>query len=461
MQQIWAIVGLTWKAAFRYRLFWVLVFLLLAAVIALPVLIKDDGTAEGLAQIVIAYTLGAVTTILGACTLWLACGVLARDIEDCQMQVLAVKPIARWRIWLGKWLGILTLDATLLAISGLCIYGLVQWRALKLPQDERVRLRNQVLVARASVKEEGMDKLIDGETERIFRERVQKTGLKGVDPQKAREQVRQEVITGFELVPPGDVRPWIIHLGAARDLLKGQPLFLRVKFNTAKYTGAPTLYAQWQIGRGQNVRPWMSDIMSLAPDTFHEFQIPPDLFDEKGDLAILFRNPNDDTVLFPLDDGMEVLYRQGGFGANFARGLGIILCWMMLLSTLGMTCASFLSFPVAAFASIAVLVIVLSSGTLADAVQQGTIVGVDEETGQIGHSMADMIVMPIIRGMLEVIDLALNFSPVDLLSTGRVLPWTELGMAFAQIVLLMCGLLGAFGIFLFSRRELATAQGTH
>src|SRR5579872_6518914 len=110
MQQLLAIVGLTWKAAFRYRLFWVLVALLLAAVVGLPLLIKDDGTAEGFTQILLTYTLGAVTGLLGICTLWLSCGTLARDIEDCQMQMVVVKPIARWQIWLGKWLGLLSLN---------------------------------------------------------------------------------------------------------------------------------------------------------------------------------------------------------------------------------------------------------------------------------------------------------------------------------------------------------------
>ena len=129
MQQLLAIVSLTWKAAFRYRLLWVVTSLLLLAVIGLPLLIKDDGTAEGFAQILITYTLSAVTALLGFCTLWLACGTLARDVEDCQMQMVAVKPIARWQIWLGKWLGILTLNAALLAVAGGSIYGLLEWRA--------------------------------------------------------------------------------------------------------------------------------------------------------------------------------------------------------------------------------------------------------------------------------------------------------------------------------------------
>src|SRR5437899_9243430 len=123
MQRLLAIAGLTWKAAFRFRLFVVITALLLGSVVALPLLIKDDGTARGFTQILLTYTLTTITGLLGLSTLWLACGILARDIEDCQMQVIAVKPIARWQIWLGKWLGIISLNAVLLAISGGCVYG--------------------------------------------------------------------------------------------------------------------------------------------------------------------------------------------------------------------------------------------------------------------------------------------------------------------------------------------------
>jgi len=38
-------------------------------------------------------------------------------------------------------------------------------------------------------------------------------------------------------------------------------------------------------------------------------------------LTIIFANPNDTSLLFPLEDGMEVLYPEGGFTLNFARGL--------------------------------------------------------------------------------------------------------------------------------------------
>jgi hypothetical protein len=157
---------------------------------------------------------------------------------------------------------------------------------------------------------------------------------------------------------------------------------------------------------------------------------------------------------------VEVLYPQGGFGANFARGLGIIFCWMALLAALGLAAASFLSFPVAAFFSLAMLVVVLSSSTLAEAIDSGSVAAGDEEAGVAGHSVADVVLIPAFKGVLAGVNLVKNFSPIDSLSAGRVISWGELGLAFAQIVLLPGGILGIVGIILFNRRELATAQGT-
>src|SRR5690242_15892594 len=154
MQRILAIAWLTWKAAFRFRLFLVLAVLLLGAVVGLPLIIQDDGTARGFTQIILTYTLSSITALLGLSTLWLACGTLARDIEECQIQVVATKPIARWQIWIGKWIGIMSLNAVLLALTGGCVFGLLEWRATKLPAAEQKKLHEQILVARGSARSE-------------------------------------------------------------------------------------------------------------------------------------------------------------------------------------------------------------------------------------------------------------------------------------------------------------------
>jgi hypothetical protein len=461
MQQIAAIIALTWKAAFRYRLFWVIVALLLGAVVGLPLLIKHDGTAEGFAQILITYTLGAVTVLLGLCTLWLACGTLARDIEECQLQLVLVKPIARWQVWLGKWLGLVTLNAALLAVAGGSIYGLIEWRARGLSQEELFKLRTQVLVARASARPENVDQTIETKTRQRLQELMEKQGLGNSSPEAVASSIRDELKAEIQVVGPDQTRPWSIHLNTERNRLKGQPLYLRVKFNTSAADASKTFYADWFVGNPTTKQVWPDEQMSLAPDTFHEFAVPADLVDDKGNVVIFFHNPNNAAMLFPLNDGLEVLYRVGGFAPNLFRGLGIILCWMALLAALGLAAASFLSFPVAAFCSLAVLLLGLSSGTLSNVVSEGTVMGTDALTGAKTSAAVDSVMVPVFRGILDVINLVQQFSPVDSLSTGRNVSWMELGRAAAEIVLLLGGILGLFGIFVFHRRELATAAVTH
>ena len=464
MQRLFAIALLTWKAAFRFRLFIVVAVLLLASVVGLPILIKDDGTARGFTQILLTYTLSTITALLGLSTLWLACGTLARDIEECQMQMVAVKPIARWQIWLGKWLGIMSLNAALLTLSGASIYGLLQWRATKLPEAEQRILRNEVLVSRASAKPPTFEKEMEEATDQQLKATLEKTKAGAVDAKLLRQQIKEQIKAELQVVGPAMGRPWQIDLGSAKRYLRDQPLYLRVKFNAADKPKSGTFDAHWQVGipdqTGKN-RFWRTtEPMSLAPDTFHEFEIPPNLFDENGILSVLFVNPNNTALLFPIEDGLEVLYRQGGFGMNFVRGLGIIFCWMALLATLGLTAASFLSFPVAAFASLAVLTMGLSSGTLANAVSDGSVMGYNSESGERGTSPLDLVVIPTFRGILKIINLAKDFSPIDSLSAGRCITWGELSLAFGQIVLLLGGILALVGMVAFQRRELATAQGT-
>jgi hypothetical protein len=458
MQRVLAIAWLTWKAAFRFRLFLVVSVLLLASVVALPLLIKDDGTARGFTQILLTYTLTTISALLGISTLWLACGTLARDIEECQMQVVAVKPISRWQIWLGKWVGLMSLNAALLALSGGSVYALLQWRATRLPPEQQQVLRREVLVARGSARPEKLDAKIEEETEAQLRERLQKNPVSTADLNEVRRQIREQIKAELQIVPPGYPQHWFIDLGEVKDSLRDKPMQLRIKFNAADQSTSGTFTGLWAIG-DPNGRIAKLDPMSLAPDTFHEFDIPPNL-DSQGRLIITFLNANNRALLFPLDDGIEVLYREGNFGLNYVRGLTIIFCWMALLAAIGLAAASFLSFPVAAFVALSAMILVLCSGTLSNAVNEGTIANYDSEKGTKGFTPADLVVIPMFKAVLTIINLARDFSPIDSLSTGRSITWSQLGRAAGQIIVLLGGGLALFGMAVFTRRELATAQGT-
>ncbi|MFN7138579.1 MAG: ABC transporter permease [Limisphaerales bacterium] len=460
MQRILAIVKLTWKAALRYRLFWVLLILLLGAVVALPLVIKDDGTARGFTQILLTYTLGTITTLLGLATLWLSCGTLARDIEDAQMQMVVTKPIARWQIWVGKWLGIISLNAVLLAIAGGSVFVLMQWRAQKLPEAEQAILRNEIFVARGSLREpvEDLTPLVDA----AVRQRLAETRATGLDVNFIRKQEEERIKAGEQIVPPGHARRWIIDFGLKKNGLRNEPLFIRTKFEspeTQPFGEPPTYRGVWLVGPPESPQLRGLDMPSVAAQTFHELPIPPNLLDADGKLTIEFRNYNNVALLFSREDGLEVLYREGGFGLNFFRGLGIILCWLSLLAAVGLCAASFLSFPVAAFFSIAILILGLSSGTLSSVIERGSMFDGGHEGEGVAPRAVDAVAVPMFRGAFNLVNMVQGFSPVDSLSTGRSITWGELGRAVLQIVFLLGGIFAVIGIATFNRRELATAQG--
>jgi len=427
--------------------------LLLICVIGLPLLLKDDGTARGFTQILLTYTLSVITVLLGFSTLWLACGTLARDIEEAQMQMVAVKPIARWEIWLGKWLGLLALNAALLAVAGGSVFVLIKWRAARLPEAQQRILRNEIFVARASLKPPAPD--IERNTDALFQDAITKNQVPPEEREKLRTQIRERVTAYEQIVPPGYRREWVIDLGVRQRFLRDQPLFLRTKFFAAQTNASGTYVGLWQVGSSERD---ISIPLSLAADTFHELQIPPNRFDAEGKLKIAFINRNDTALLFPIDEGIEVLYREGGFGLNFVRGLLVVLCWLALVAAIGLAAASFLSFPVAAFFAASLLVVGLSSGTLSSVVSEGSVFGLNHETGAGSGGLIDTFLMPVFRGLLHIVNLVEGFSPVDSLSTGRSISWGMLGRAFGQIVLLLGGIFAAIGIFAFTRRELATAQ---
>jgi hypothetical protein len=458
MKKILAIVGLTWRSALRYRLFWIMAVLLLGAVVGLPLLLRDDGTAKGLTQILLTYTLSAVATLLGFATLWLSCGTLAKDVEECQMQMVSVKPVARWQIWLGKWLGLLSLNAALLAISGAAIFGLLQWRASRLPADQQKILHNEIFVSRASAREPPLD--LSPDVAKYLKQRIKGADLSPAAVAELRREITEELKAAYTEVPPAYQRRWGIDLHTLRDRLRDQPLQLRIKFNTANPNPDAQYGTIWIVGPTNSPNRWTINEM-LPPDSFQQFPVPANLLDANGFLWVDVANPNETSLSFPMEDGFELLYPESTFGINFVRGIAIIFCWLALLASIGLAAASYLSFPVAAFASLATLLLGLSTGTISAVVEQGTITSYDSAKGGYGHTAVDLVFVPIFSGLLKIIKLVESFSPIDYLSSGRSITWGQLGLAFAQIVLLLSGFFCVLGIILFTRRELATAQSNN
>ena len=456
MQALVAIALLTLKAAVRFRLLIVLGVLLLLTVIGLPLIIKDDGTAQGFTQILLTYTLSFITGLLGLATMWIACGTLARDIEEYQIQMITVKPVARWQIWFGKWIGIMILNGVLLSLASTAVFFLMHKRSESLPDAQKMILRDEIFVARESAKEtpEDMEPIIS----QMMAERLEENPeLVNMDRKFVREQIEQQVLAMQQVVQPGYRRRWPIYVGSPEEL-KDLPMYLRIKFYTASAYDTNTYLAYWDIGPPEGAQRLRIE-NSISPEAPIQFEIPPNMVDSDGILTIDFENWNEKALLFPIGEGVEVLYKKGNFGPNFARGMILIYCWLGFLCALGLMAASFLSFPIAAFFTLAMLFIGFSTGTLSQIIYEGGITGVDSNTGQTSQpALIDQFAVTAAQTLLGTINMVRDFSPINNLSTGRMITWGQVGRGVFQIVIVMGGTMGLLGVIILSRRELANAK---
>jgi hypothetical protein len=141
---------------------------------------------------------------------------------------------------------------------------------------------------------------------------------------------------------------------------------------------------------------------------------------------------------------------------NYVRGLCVILAWLGLLASVGLAGSSLLSFPVAAFCAMGVLALGLSGNTLKSVVEQGGIVGIDHDTGQVSKSdFINQASVFVYGNVKKLLDRVTGYSPVGNLSTGRSIGWVELAKAVFFINVVLGGLVSLFGAVALTRRELA------
>ena len=454
-QRLFAIAWLTVQAARRMRFVLAAVVLLFLCVTLLPFVIKHNGTARMFTQVLLTYSLYLCFGLLSLATLWLACGLHATDVEPGQLQLLAVKPAARWHIWAGRWLGIMVLNTVLLAVAGGAAFGLLRWQARGLAPEERRLLETEVLVARGAARE--ASPLRDEDVEKVLAEKQRRASGETLDAEVMRREICADLRARHEVTPPNYRRIWDIDFAKERAALAGQPLQLRVRFHAAQRGSDALINTVWVAGRPESGRFWRAE-KQLAADTFHEFAIPPDLIGADGRLHVECENRDRVTLIFPIDDGLEVLFREGGFAANYTRALLVLLCWLALLTALGLMAASFLSLIIAALFAVTLLAVGLSGDTFAEVASNNTLMGVDHDTGRAVASSLNVVAVPFYRVLAAITQPLAAVSPVESLSEGRSITWAQVAGAFARIVLLGGGGLAAVGLMLFHRRELAQHQ---
>ncbi len=153
MYGIWAVARQTLSQCLRTRIAPVFIILLALMLGLLPLALSGDGTQAGKIQAFLSYSVSGIGVLLSIITVLMTVHVLSRDVEQKTITTVATKPLARWQYILGRWGGVMMLNAILLTIAGVVAYSQAQYMrfAGEMNAQDRQKIESEIFVARERI----------------------------------------------------------------------------------------------------------------------------------------------------------------------------------------------------------------------------------------------------------------------------------------------------------------------
>lgn len=420
MTRIAAIALLTLRGAVRSRMVLLLLGLLVMTVAGLPLTIKGDETVVGEVQILVNYTLGLAMLILSVATLWAGCATVSLEWQRQQLQLVLTKPVHPLLLWLGKWLGLVLLNAVLLLACAGITAGLLRWRLRESLADpvRRAILDSEILIARRPLRAQPVS--VEAETAQRLREELARgTVPTNEAPEFVRHAIRRSLLTRAFSVPPGGRRVWAYpHPG---PLAKGTDVLLRFRFSSSTLDLQP-VRGLWTIRRGDQP-PAFQQTTEAPSMAWHTLRVPAAPLQGEGPLVVEYANIHSTpvTVVFSPEEGLEVLARAGRFGPNYLRAILVLFGRLVLVSAFGITAGSLFSMPVAAFVSGFLLFLLQIAGYLQTQAAQAVVLPARSGGARLGARISQGL-FALLHAVVRPLQTP---DALDQLALGKLVAWGQ------------------------------------
>ncbi len=155
MRGIWTVARQTLAQILRTKTAWVFILVLAAFLVVLPGGLQGDGTLAGRIRAYLSYSTTIIALTLSVLTVFLAVDVVSSDVRNRTVFSVVTKPVGRWQYVLGRWLGVVLLDALLLAVAAADVYVVAQsMRRERTSADDPLdglAVESEVFTARARI----------------------------------------------------------------------------------------------------------------------------------------------------------------------------------------------------------------------------------------------------------------------------------------------------------------------
>lgn len=361
-RRMFAIARLTFWEGVRMRI--VLFFLVVLAVIVLrlPFALKGDETLAGRLQTFLSYSLGAVGLFMGLATVFLACATLSKEFQTRTLHMVVTKPVTRFEILAGKWIGVNLLCLLMLGLCGVTIYGFAVFIKQQPPLNARdeLRLRDAIWIARLSAEPKVPDfEKFAGN----YLEQLEKEGQKFDSYRGGREAVIREKANEFKeqwlrVVPGSGAAYEFENLPPARNESDTYQVSFKVRAEPVPPDQIVPIY--WMFldpNTGAQLQTEWSRTEERVYE-IHRLMVRAQVVrNGKAVLAVSVPPPPESrsAIYFEGKGALQILYPASSFESNFIKSLLLVWFRLAFLSALGLFFATFCTFPVACFCTLSLL----------------------------------------------------------------------------------------------------------
>jgi hypothetical protein len=451
MRRIWAVVSNTIAQAIRLKIAGVVIVMLGVLLPVMGLTVVGDQTLKGKLQTFSSYGLSLTSVLLCLLTIIISCYSLTSDIKYKQIFLVATKPIRRFEVLLGKFLGVAVLDVLLLAIFSGIVYGLtglLPW-LVKAPQEQRRQADLEFFTARAVLTPAIDEQAVEQEVQRRYDQmRTDDQIPENMTRGQVLAQLRSQESFRAKTCEPGREKIWEFDSVRTRD--PNDLIFVRYKYRIAGQGLDAQVAGAWQIG---DIRPLKTGQYPSTPifvvertetsQTELEFAVPAACVAADGFVGVVFfNNPQLNTQTFILDN-LKVMYRTGSFEGNFLRVVGMILVRLIFLAALGVSVSTWLSFPVAVLICLAAY----TSGMINGFIMESFL-----SLSATLNVLYNFSIRPILWFLPKFDE---QYNPTAYLVEAKSLGWLFLAQAWGVTAMIKSGVLLLFGMGVFHNREIS------
>jgi len=458
MRRALAIAWLTFSEGVRMRMVLVFLVVLVFLMLRMPFALRGDETLTGRLQNFLAYSLGALSLLLGLATVFFSCATLTGEIKECSLQLVVTKPVSRFQILLGKWLGVNLLNLLMVLLCGGAIYGFAHFIRSRPGQFERDRLqmRDVVWTARVAATPVVPAGEIAQAAAQSVEERIGTGEIDKADQATAIMRRIEELKNRWRSIEGGEARLFEFK-GLAPPEREDTVIQIRYKARGIPLPPLEQLPIVWMICDPKTRAPLAQRETHEHTGDTHQFLLRAGPAIRDGELALLVINPADpsggSTIYFEGDNGLQVLYKVSGFEANYVKALAMVMLQLLLLSGIGLFFGTFVSFPVACLCTCAFYLFCAAMPFLLEAMGVGQVYmsARFDPYGTWGPTIR-LFLVPFMKTVFP--DFG-RFSGPRYLVDGTYIPFPLLGACLVHTLLYGGLLLLLPGWLIFRRREIA------